>query len=109
MSLAVIKTGGKQYLVAPGDKIKVETLKQAQGELVEIGKEFIFEDVLLLEKSKKLEVGTPTIKDAKVTAKILKHGRGEKVVALRYKAKKRISTKKGHRQNYTEVEITKVV
>lgn len=99
--LAVIKTGGKQYLVKPGDKIKVEKLK------AEEGKEVVFSDVLLLEKNNKVDIGTPKL-TAKVSAKVLKQGRGEKVLSLRYKAKKRISTKRGHRQDYTEVEITKI-
>ena len=98
--LAVIKTGGKQYLVQPGDKIKVEKLDKKQGE------EFSFSDVLLVEKNKKIEIGNPLVKDAKVEAKILSHGRGDKIIVFKYKAKKRESRKIGHRQPYTEIEIT---
>jgi len=98
--LAVIKTGGKQYLVKPGDKIKVEKLDKKEGEQI------VFSDVLLLEKSKKIEIGTPFIKDAKVEAKILKHGKGKKKIVFKYKPKKRYSRKIGHRQPYTEIEIT---
>jgi len=100
--LAVIKTGGKQYLVQPGDKIKVEKIDQKEGE------EIIFSDVLLVEKDKKVEIGTPTVKDAEVQAKILSHGKGDKVVIFKYKAKKRESRKIGHRQPYTEIEITSI-
>ena len=102
MSFAVIKTGGKQYLVSPGDKIKIEKLKEEEG------KEIVFSDVLLLEKQDKLEIGTPNLKGAKVTAKILEQGKGKKVIVFKYKAKKREKTKKGHRQPFTEIEITKI-
>lgn len=96
--IAIIKTGGKQYLVQPGDKIKVEKLDKKEGE------EFYFSDVLLVEKSKKIEIGTPMLK-AEVHAKVLKHGKGDKVIVFKYKPKKRESRKVGHRQPYTEVEI----
>jgi large subunit ribosomal protein L21 len=99
---AVIKTGGKQYVVAPGDKIKIEKLDEEEG------KEIIFDEVLLLEKSKKLEIGTPIIKNAKVIAKVLKQGKGNKVIIFKYKAKKRYKVKKGHRQPFTEIEIIRI-
>jgi len=98
--LAVIKTGGKQYLVKPGDKLKVEKLEAKEGS------EISFSDVLLVEKNKKIEIGTPKVKDGKVQAKILKHGKGEKIIVFKYKPKKRYSRKIGHRQPYTEIEIT---
>ncbi len=97
--LAVIKTGGKQYLVSPGDKIKVEKLDKKEGA------EISFSDVLLVEKNKKIEIGTPSVKTAKVEAKILKHGKGDKLIIFKYKAKKRYKRKIGHRQPYTEIEI----
>ena len=96
--LAVIKTGGKQYLVQPGDKIKVEKIDKKEGE------EFSFSDVLLAEKNKKLEIGTPLLK-TEVTAKVLSHGKGDKIIVFKYKPKKRESRKIGHRQPYTEIEI----
>jgi len=102
MDLAVIKTGGKQYIVEPGKKIKVEKLE------VEAGKEVVFDQVLLLEKNKKLEIGAPLVEGAKVAGKVLNQGKGDKVIALRYKAKKRVHVKTGHRQKFTEVEITKI-
>ncbi|MEK7664195.1 MAG: 50S ribosomal protein L21 [Patescibacteria group bacterium] len=100
--LAVIKTGGKQYLVQPGDKIKVEKLDAKEG------KEINFSEVLLLEKNKKLEIGDPTVKEAKVGAKILRHGKGEKLIIFKYKPKKRYKRKIGHRQQFTEVEIVEI-
>jgi len=97
--LAVIKTGGKQYLVKKGDKIKIEKLEGKEGS------EINFTDVLLLEKDKKVEIGKPIIKDAKVVAKILEQGRGKKIIIFKYKAKKRYKKKAGHRQPFTEIEI----
>jgi len=97
--IAIIKTGGKQYLVQPGDKIKVEKLEEKEGA------EISFSEVLLVEKAKKVEIGTPLVK-AEVTAKVLSHKKGDKVIILKYKAKKRESRKIGHRQPYTEIEIT---
>jgi large subunit ribosomal protein L21 len=96
--LAIIKTGGKQYIVKPGDKLKVEKLDKKEGET------FVFTEVLLVEKNDKVEIGTPFLK-AEVSAKILSHGKGEKVIVYKYKSKKRESRKIGHRQPYTEVEI----
>ena len=100
--IAVIKTGGKQYLVTPRQKIKVEKLDAQEGS------EVTFPEVLLLEKDGKMEIGYPLIEKAKITAKVLKQGRGEKLIVFKYKAKKRYHLKKGHRQSFTEVEITEV-
>jgi len=99
--IAVIKTGGKQYLVKPGDKLKVEKIDQKEGETV------VFSDVLLVEKDEKVENGTPTLK-TKVEAKIVKHGKGDKVIIFKYKPKKRYKRKIGHRQPFTEIEITEI-
>ena len=98
--LAVIKTGGKQYLVQPGDKIKIEKLEQ------QIGNEVTFSDVLLVQKDDKVEIGNPIVKSAKVQAKVINQGKGDKIIVFKYKAKKRYSKKMGHRQPYTEIEIT---
>ena len=99
---AVIRTGGKQYLVSPGDKIKIEKLDKEEG------KEITFTDVLLLEKGSKLEIGNPKVKGAKVVGKILKQGKGKKVIIFKYKPKTRSKVKKGHRQPFTEIEILKI-
>ena len=101
--LAIIKTGGKQYVVTPGIKIKIE--KIAKKEESEIS----FPEVLLLEKNKKIEIGLPIIKGAKVIGKVVSQGKRKKVIVFKYKAKKREKTKRGHRQPFTEVEITKIV
>jgi len=102
MSFAVIKTGGKQYLVSEGKKIKIEKLE------AEEGKKVIFDQVLLTSDVNKLLIGAPLIEGAKVTGKILKQGRAEKIVVFKYKPKKRYKKKQGHRQSFTEVEITGV-
>ena len=99
---AIIKTGGKQYKVSPGDKIKIEKLDAAEGQ------EVIFDQVLLLEKNKKTEIGTPFIKDAKVIAKVIKQGKGKKVIAFKYKKRKRYKKKTGYRWPYTETEIIEI-
>jgi len=98
--LAIIKTGGKQYLVKPKDKIKIEKLNKKEGQ------EFTFKEVLLVQKGKKIEIGTPKVKKAKVSAKVLKHGKADKVII--FKASKRYRKKKGHRQTFTQVEILKI-
>ncbi len=99
---AVIKTGGKQYLVQPGDKIKVEKLE------IEDGKEVSFSEVLLLNNDKKLEIGNPTVKGVKVLGKVLAQIKGEKLIIFKYKPKKRYKRKIGHRQKFTEVEIVSI-
>src|SRR4030042_3973113 len=97
--LAVIKTGEKQYKVSPKQKIKIEKIKTPQG------KEVIFDNVLLVEKNKKVEIGNPLVKGAKVIGKVLNQGKGNKIIVFKYKPKKRYKIKRGHRQPYTEVEI----
>ena len=100
--LAVIRTGGKQYLVSPGQKIKIEKVEAKEGS------EIKFDEVLLLEKGKKLEIGTPLVKEVKVTGKIIRHGKSKKVIVFKYKPKTRYKVKKGHRQPFTEIEIVKI-
>lgn len=99
---AVIKTGGKQYIVEPGKKLKIEKIEAKEGS------EITFSDVLLLEKQNKVEIGNPTVEGARVTAKVLKQGKGEKITIYKYKPKKRYHKKMGHRQLFTEVEIAKI-
>ncbi|MDP2910147.1 MAG: 50S ribosomal protein L21 [bacterium] len=100
--LAIIKTGGKQYKVSPGDKIKIEKVEKKESE------EITFDEVLLVEKSNKLQIGTPLVKNAKVSGKVLKQGRADKIIVYKFKAKTRYRKKQGHRQPYSEVEITKI-
>ncbi|MCX6790698.1 MAG: 50S ribosomal protein L21 [Candidatus Gribaldobacteria bacterium] len=103
MAFAVIKTGGKQYIVEPGKKLKVEKLDLKEGQ-----KEVVFDEVLLLEKDGKMEIGTPRVAGAKVTANILREGKADKIIIFKYKSKKRTRVKKGHRQPYLEVEVSKI-
>jgi len=87
---AIIETGGKQYRVQEGDTVFIEKLGLDEGESVSFDK------------------GTPYVDGAKVTAKILKNGKGKKVIVFKYKAKKNYRRKKGHRQPYTKVQIEKI-
>jgi len=95
--LAVIRTGGKQYIVSPGDKIKIEKIEAPASAKQEI----TFKEVLLLEKRGKLEIGDPLVKGAEVIGKVLKQGKSKKVIVFKYKPKTRYKIKKGHRQPYT--------
>ena len=97
---AVVKTGGKQYRVAEGDKLRVESLKAAEGDAIELG------EVLMLSNGDKVTVGTPIVEGAKVSAKVTAHGRGKKVEIIKFRRRKHYRRQAGHRQNYTEVEIT---
>lgn len=100
--LAVIEIGGKQYLVSPKQKIEVDKIDKKEGE------EIIFDKVLLLQKEKKVEIGTPYIKGVKIKAKILAHKKGQKLIVFKYKPKKRYRKKRGHRQQFTEIEIKEI-
>jgi large subunit ribosomal protein L21 len=100
--LAIIKTGGKQYKVSKGDKIKVEKL------IGEEGSKIVFDEVLFAGDEKDMKIGTPLITGAKVEGKILKTSKTKKVSGIKFKAKKRYKVKFGHRQEMTEVEITKI-
>jgi len=103
MKFAVIETGGKQYKVSAGQKIKVEKLNAQAGE------NFVFDKVLLVSEGDKTEVGTPHIDGAKVEAKVLKNSRDKKKIVFRYHSKTRYRKKKGHRQHFSEIEIIKIV
>lgn len=102
MTQAVIKTGGKQYLVKEGEKIKIEKIEKKEGEEVE------FKEVLFLEKDGKVKIGKPLVEGAKVLGKVLKQGRSKKIIVFKYKPKTRYRKKKGHRQPFTEVLIEKI-
>lgn len=102
MKLAVIKTGGKQYLVAPGQKIKIEKINGPEGEPA------IFDNVLLTADEGEVVIGQPAVAGAKVAGKILKQDRAKKVTIFKYQAKKRHRVKRGHRQPYTLVQIDSV-
>ena len=100
--LAIIKTGGKQYKVNVGDKIKVEKLEGKEGSKVS------FKEVLFVGSEKDIKIGMPLVKGAKVEGKILKTAKGKKVTGIKFKAKKRYKVKFGHRQTMTEVEIVAI-
>ena len=102
MTQAVIKTGGKQYLVKEGEKIKIEKIEKKEGEEIE------FKEVLFLEKDGKVKIGKPLVEGAKVVGKVLKQGRSKKIIVFKYKPKTRYRKKKGHRQPFTEVLIEKI-
>jgi large subunit ribosomal protein L21 len=101
--IAVIKTGGKQYLVKAKDKVKVEKLNAKAGDKVNF-------EVLMTseEEGKNLKLGTPSLKDSSVEAKILAQSKAKKVRVVHYKPKTRYHKVYGHRQPYTQVEITKI-
>jgi large subunit ribosomal protein L21 len=100
--LAVIRTGGKQYIVEPKTKLKIEKLEKAEGETI------VFSDVLLIENDGKLEIGNPVVKGAEVEAKVLRQDKAEKIIVFKYKPKKRYKRKIGHRQPFTEIEILSI-
>lgn len=102
LQIAVIKTGGKQYLVGLGKKLKIEKLDaQAGGKVV-------FDQVLLVADGDNVEIGKPLVSGTKVEARVLGQGRSRKVIVFKYHSKTRYRKKKGHRQHFTEVEITKI-
>lgn len=96
---AVIKTGGKQYKVAAGEKLKIESLG------VEVGEQVTLDKVLMVVDGANVSIGSPTVAGAKVEATVLSHGRGKKVKIFKLRRRKHYKRQQGHRQNYTEVVI----
>jgi large subunit ribosomal protein L21 len=96
---AVVKTGGKQYRVSAGEKLKIEQIA------ADVGQEIQLEEVLLVADGDAFKLGAPLVAGAKVTAKVLKHGRGDKVHIYKMRRRKHYRKSQGHRQNYTEIEI----
>lgn len=99
---AIIKTGGKQYRVSPGQKLKVEKLDAVEGATVR------FDEVLLVADGDNVAIGTPSVAGAAVNAKVLRQARDKKKIVFKYHPKTRYRKKKGHRQSYTEVEVTNI-
>ena len=99
---AVIKTGGKQYRVAPGEEIRVEKLSG------QVGDSISFEEVLLTSDGENVSVGKPFLDNAKVVARITGHGRGRKVVVFKYRKRKGYRKKRGHRQHYSLVKVENI-
>jgi len=108
---AVIKTGGKQYKVAEGDILSIEkihTKSTLQKVPIRIGEEITFEEVYLIVDGDDVKVGTPKVSGAKVIAKVIEEGKGKKKMVFRYKSKTRQHKKKGHRQPFTKIQISKI-
>ena len=99
---AIIQTGGKQYRVSEGDVLSVEKLPVAEGE------EVVFDQVLTVVSDSDIKIGKPVVEGAKVTAKVVEHGKGKKILVFKYKAKSNYRKRQGHRQPYTKVEIKKI-
>jgi large subunit ribosomal protein L21 len=98
----VIKTGGKQYRVATGERLKVESLT------AEIGTEVILDKVLAYGEGESLQLGNPLMLGAQVKAKVIAHGQGEKLMIFKLRRRKHYQKHQGHRQAYTEIEITSI-
>ncbi len=97
---AVIKTGGKQYRIQVGEKLKIEQLP------VESGSELVIDQVLMIADGDKVSVGTPLVAGAKVNATVLGQGRHDKIRIFKMRRRKHYQKHQGHRQNYTEIQIT---
>lgn len=96
---AVIKTGGKQYRVSSGEKIKVEQLA------AEVGSQITIDTVLMVADGDKVSIGRPLVKGAKVKATVVDQGRGEKVRIFKMRRRKQSKKEQGHRQNFTEIQV----
>ncbi len=96
---AVIKTGGKQYRVTPGEKLKIEQIP------ADIGSEIVLDQVLMITDGDKVTIGVPIVTGAQVKATVLTHGRGVKIHIFKMRRRKHYRKSQGHRQNYTEIRI----
>ena len=99
---AIIETGGKQYRVAEGDVLTIEKLEAELGDMVE------FDRILTVVKDGEVLIGRPVVSDAKVTAKVVEHGKGKKILVFKYKAKSNYRRRQGHRQPFTKVVIENI-
>jgi len=99
---AVIKTGGKQYRVVAGEKLKVEQIP------ADVGTEITLDQVLMVGEGESVKIGAPLITGAKVTAKVISHGRGPKIKIFKMRRRKHYQKHQGHRQNYTEIQISNI-
>lgn len=99
---SIIKVGKGQMKVSKGDTIKTQKIEGKDGEKV------VFDEVLLTSKDGKVEIGQPLVKGSKVEAEILEQFKGKKITTFKYKAKSRYRKKRGHRQNYTRLKVTKI-
>lgn len=102
MNYAVVRTGGKQYKVSPGEKIRVEKLEAEPGATVELG------EVLLAAADGSVRVGTPLVSGVKVTAKVVEQAKGKKILVFKKKRRKNERRKRGHRQLVTTLEVLEI-
>ena len=100
---AYFKSGGKQFRAEPGARLRIPSIEVEPGETV------TFEDVLVASDDKKVKVGEPTVKGAKVKAEVLRHGRDKKVIVFKRKRRTGYRKKQGHRQGFTEIRVSEVV
>lgn len=99
---AIIRTGGRQFRVEPGQTIRLPSLS------VEPGESVTFEDVLLGADGDQIKVGAPVVSGAAVQAEVVRHGRGEKIIIFKHKRRKNYRRKQGHRQGFTEVRVNEI-
>jgi large subunit ribosomal protein L21 len=99
---AVIKTGGKQYKVSPGDVVRVESLDAKKGDTIEI------KDVCMIADGDKMSVGKPMLASAKVTAEVVDEDRGVKLLIFKHRRRKGFRKTNGHRQNYTAIKVKEI-
>ncbi|AWB34471.1 50S ribosomal protein L21 [Orrella marina] len=99
---AVIKTGGKQYRIATGEKLKIEQIP------AEIGQEITLDEVLSVGEGDQIKIGTPHVDGAVIKATVLAHGRHDKVKIFKMRRRKHYQKRQGHRQNYTEIRIESI-
>jgi len=101
--IAVIKTGGKQYIIKEGEMLKIEKLALKEGDTAQLT-----EVLLTADDNGNVEIGTPTLESKQISAEVIEQGRGKKVTVIRYKPKVRYRRKVGHRQPFTKLKIAKV-
>ena len=103
MAYAIIRTGGKQFRVSPGDVVRIPTLaNKNEGDTVE------FDEILAAGDDNGVRIGAPTVNGARVTATVLKNGRGPKIIVFKFKRRKQYKRTKGHRQGFTAVKIDSI-
>jgi large subunit ribosomal protein L21 len=103
MSYAIIRTGGKQFRVSPGDVVRIPTLADKnEGDKIE------FDEVLISGDSNGVRIGSPTVTGARVTATVIKNGRGPKIIVFKFKRRKHYKRAKGHRQGFTAIKIDSI-
>ena len=102
MTYAIIRTGGKQFRAEPGQTLRIPTLDASAGDKI------TFDEVLLGSDGVKVFAGSPLVSGATVTAEVVKHGKGDKIVVFKFKRRKNYAKKQGHRQGFTEVRINDI-